>query len=81
MEWDTDAYEMDGTEDNIDFSISNDENEKHSGTPNIPLPSVGKSIKVLFFILKHKSGRLSVISTRNWKAERIKSYVANHRCF
>ena len=50
MEWDTDAYETDGTEDNIDFSTSDDENEKHSGTSNIPSSSVGKSIKVLLFI-------------------------------
>ena len=48
LEQDTDAYETDGIEDDIDFSTSDNENEKHSGTSNIPSPSVPT---VLTFIL------------------------------
>ena len=52
MEWDTDANETNGTEDDIDFFTCDDTTEKHSGTSNILSSSATKPIKVSSFILK-----------------------------
>ena len=48
---DTEANKTDVIKDDIDFSSSDDENEKHSRTLNIPPSSAAKSIKVSPFMV------------------------------